>query len=99
MDIEFKNIKELYERLEPALNTKVIELNRNNINYIKKEDIWNYLKNTKWINSKNLLLHEMVDDILSCDNILLEDYVKGNMAKNEVKPNLDSEVDYEKENE
>jgi hypothetical protein len=99
MDIEFESIKDLYERLKPALNTKEKELQRNNIKYIKQEDIWNYLKIEKWKNAKNLLLHEMVDDILNCDNTLLEDYVQGIIAKNEVKPKLDSEVDYEKEDE
>ncbi len=99
MNIEFESIKDLYERLKPALNTKEKELQRNNIKYIKQEDIWNYLKIEKWKNAKNLLLHEMVDDILNCDNTLLEDYVQGIIAKNEVKPKLDSEVDYEKEDE
>ena len=37
-------IKELYERLKPALTTKVTELKRNDLDYIKIEDIWNYLK-------------------------------------------------------
>ena len=40
MDIEFNNVKELYERLKPALTTKVTELKRNDLDYIKIEDIW-----------------------------------------------------------
>ena len=99
MDIEFNSIKELYDRLEPALDTKYNELIRNKISYIKKEDIWNYLKFNKWSHAKDLLLHEMVDDILNCDNALLDDYVKRNMVECNVKPNLDSEVDYEEKNE
>lgn len=99
MDIEFSSIKELYDRLEPALDTKYNELKRNKINYIKKEDIWNYLKLNKWSHAKDLLLHEMVDDILNCDNALLDDYVKRNMTFMGVKANLDSEVDYEEEDE
>jgi hypothetical protein len=35
MDIEFNNIKELYDRLTPALNAKVTELKRNAINWGK----------------------------------------------------------------
>lgn len=99
MDIEFNSIKELYERLEPALNAKVLELKRQHIHYVKKEDIWNYLKIKKWTDAKNLLLHEMVDDILNCDIVFLEDYVKENMSHIVVEPKLDSEVDYEKKDE
>ena len=92
MDIEFNSIKELYKRLEPGLNSKVMELNRLEIYYVKKEDIWNYLKETKWKKANNLLLHEMVDDILNCDNTLLENYVKEKMVNVDVQPNLDGEV-------
>ena len=99
MDIEFNSLKELYDRLQPAIDTKYHELIRNKIGYIKKEDIWNYLKINKWSQAKDLLLHEMVDDILNCDNALLEDYVKQNMKDRDIKLDLDSEVDYEKENE
>lgn len=91
MDIEFSSVKELYERLTPALKTKEQELKRNNINYIKKEDIWNYLKITKWKGANNLLLHQMVDDILNVDYVLLKNYVEDNMRDNIVKPDLQSE--------
>ena len=89
MDIEFNNIKELYERLLPALNTKVIELKRNDLDYIKKEDIWNYLKDKKWSKANNLLLYEMVDDILNLDNFEIDEYVKGEIRKKVIKPNLE----------
>ena len=65
MDYEFKSILELYERLKPALNAKVAELKRHDINYIKIEDIWNYLRISKWSKANNLLLYQMVDDILN----------------------------------
>lgn len=91
MDIEFSSVKELYDRLTPALKTKEQELKRNNINYIKKEDIWNYLKITKWKGAKNLLLHQMVDDILNVDYVLLKNYVEDNIRANIVNPDLQSE--------
>ena len=47
MDIEFNDIKELYQRLTPALNAKVTELKRNDLDYIKVEDVWNYLRINK----------------------------------------------------
>ena len=90
MDIEFSSVKELYDRLTPALKTKEQELKRNNINYIKKEDIWNYLKITKWKGAKNLLLHQMVDDILNVDYVLLKNYVEDNIRANIVNPDLQS---------
>ncbi len=90
MDIEFSDIKELYQRLTPALNTKVTELKRNDLDYIKVEDIWNYLKITKWKSANNLLLYQMVDDILNLDNDEIDEYVKGEIRKKVVKPNLEN---------
>ena len=90
MDIEFNSIKELYERLVPALNAKVTELKRNDLDYIKQDDIWNYLKDSKWKNANNLLLYQMVDDILNLNNNEIDEYVKSEIRKKVVKPNLDS---------
>ena len=102
MDIEFNNIKELYDRVTPALNTKVVELNRNELDYIKKDDIWNYLKIKKWSSANNLLLYQMVDDILNLDNNEIDEYVKEEIRKKVIKPNLDNmewDDDYGKEEE
>ncbi len=90
MDIEFNSIKELYERLKPALNTKLTELKRNDLDYIKIEDIWNYLKITKWEKSSNLLLYQMVDDIFNLDNSDIDEYVKEQIRKKVIKPNLEN---------
>ena len=100
MDIEFNNVKELYERLKPALNTKLTELKRNDLDYIKIEDIWNYLKDSKWSMANNLLLYQMVDDILNLDNNEIDEYVKGEIRKKVIKPNLENmkwDDDYDKE--
>ena len=90
MDIEFNNVKELYERLKPALSTKVTELKRNDLDYIKVEDVWNYLKETKWMSANNLLLYQMVDDILNLDNNEIDEYVKEQIRKKVIKPNLEN---------
>lgn len=82
-DVAFSSIEELYKRLKPALMTKSDELKRNGIDYITSEDIWNYLKEYVWINSRNLRLFRMVDDILNADNEKIEDYVKNKMASKE----------------
>ncbi len=84
MDIKFVSLNELYERLSPALNSKVNEFARKKYSYIKKEDIWNYLKDNKWLNSNALSLAEMVDDILNCSNLEVDKYVK-NQLKNQVR--------------
>jgi hypothetical protein len=47
MDIEFNSLVELYERVKPAILTKQRELQRLGYNYIKVEDIWNFLKEKK----------------------------------------------------
>ena len=88
MDIEFKSDKDLYERLIPALDAKVNELKRRDLDYIKREDIWNYLKISKWENADNLLLYQMVDDILKLDNSEIDEYVKAKIRKKVIKPNL-----------
>lgn len=90
MDIEFNSIKELYERLLPALNTKIAELKRYDLDYIKKEDIWNYLKVNKWEKATDLKLYQMVDDILNLDNDKIDNYVKEEIRKKVIKPNLEN---------
>lgn len=76
MDMEFSSVEELYERLKPALKTKLTELKEFGYGYLKIEDIWNYLKEKKWKNDHNLALNEMVSDILNADNDLIDDYFK-----------------------
>ena len=63
-DLNFRNLDELYNRIKPALYSKVEEIKRNNISYIKEEDIWNYLSINKWKNSESLTLNDMVTDIM-----------------------------------
>lgn len=76
MNIEFSSLEELYRRIKPALHTKKEEMRRAGYIYIKEEDIWNYLKEIKWINSKNLSLYQMVSDVLNVQNELIDRYLK-----------------------
>ena len=76
MDIEFGSLEELYKRLKPALKTKTEEMHRKGFDYIKEEDVWNYLKEVKWKTSRNLNLYQMVSDVLNIDNILIDSYLK-----------------------
>jgi hypothetical protein len=75
-EIKFKSITDLYRRLLPALNTKKNNINRAYKSNIMELDIWNYLKNNIWIDSKNLSLNDMVDDILHIDNEEVYNYYK-----------------------
>lgn len=68
MDLKFNNVQELYELLLPALETKEIQLRRNDYFGLSKKDIFNYLKDKKWKDSINLKLYQMVNDILELDN-------------------------------
>lgn len=92
MDIEFKNVTELYNRVYPALKSKVRELHKNKITYIKEPDIWNCLINLRWKMQRGLELSEIVDDILNIDNKILDDYVKGEIKKIKKEANLDVEI-------
>lgn len=61
--MEFKSEEELKNRVMPALNMKKEMLAQEGI-YISTNEIWHYLKINKWMNSKNLTLNEIVNDIL-----------------------------------
>ena len=75
MDFGLNNSLDLYKRLLPAINSKINELSKYEIFYVKREDIWNYLKQEKW-KDDNISLAEMVDDILNTDNEKFVKYVK-----------------------
>ena len=83
MNTEFTTLEQLYERLKPALRTKMREMRSLGYTYIREEDIWNYLKEIKWINSKNLLLFEMVRDVLNVDNGTIDSYVRQKLNSRE----------------
>ncbi len=75
-DIRFKNLEDLYRRLLPALKSKVKELHRKGLKYIQEETLWNYLKEYKWINSLDLDLASMVNDIFEVKTEELEAYAR-----------------------
>ena len=89
MDLEFNSLAELYNRLRPALNAKMSELEANGYGYLKPEDIWNYLKEKKWKSSRDLMLSDMVSDILNSDNALIDAYFKEKINEKNRKVYLD----------
>lgn len=77
--IEFKSAKELYDRVLPALYSKVKEVRNLGFKYVTEKDIWNYLVNSTWKTKRNLQLHDLISDILYADNYKLNDYVMDKM--------------------
>ncbi len=80
-EIKFKNVAELYQRLLPALKSKVREIHKKGFTFIHEEDIWNYLKTYKWTSSRSLDLGEMVNDIFCLEIKELDFYVKDELKK------------------
>lgn len=81
MDIVFDSELDLYNRIKPALSSKNSELRRTGIAYSSNEDIWNYLKEKKWVYSKDLSIYQITSDIFNIDNSCFDDYLKNKMGK------------------
>ncbi len=92
-DFGISDKKELYKRLTPALNCKRRELEKYKVNYVKKEDIWNYLLKTKWKSVTGLDLSQMVDDILNLDNKSLIDFVNNKLSSNNFENLVENEIE------
>lgn len=75
LELEFNSKEELFERIKPALNAKVYELHRLGYCNVTNEILWNYLIQYKWIQSKNLMLYDIIDDIMHVDKKLLSEYI------------------------
>ena len=75
MDYEFKSLRELYDRIKPALTSKCGEFKKLGYANIKEADIWNYLTSKKWISSHNLGLSEMVSDIFDLSGEDINNYL------------------------
>lgn len=85
--IEFKSIKELYNRVKPALYSKVKELRNLGYKNIHEEDIWNYLVETNWKKKHDLQLCDLISDILFANNIEINNYVTSKIQSVSTKNN------------
>ena len=63
MNAEFSSIKELKNRMMPALNIRVKQLRSDNI-YLTENDLWDYFVKI-WKNCHDLTLADLVDDVLN----------------------------------
>ena len=79
--IEFKSAKELYNRVLPALYSKVKELRGLGYKNIHEEDIWNYLVESNWKKKHDLQLCDLISDILFANNIEINNYVTNRMQR------------------
>ena len=75
-EIKFKSLKELYNRILPALRSKTKELNKKGFKYIHEEDIWNFLKTYRWTVARNLDLGSMVNDVFNLNEEELDKFVR-----------------------
>ena len=73
-EINFNNVEELYQRVIPALNSKIYELKRYGIKSISSKDLFDFLAHIKWSKKDNLTLFDMVDDILNTSNEEIDNY-------------------------
>lgn len=75
MEYEFKTLRELYNRIMPALTSKCSEFKKIGYRNIKESDIWNYLTSKKWQSSNELTLSEMVNDIFELNGEEINNYL------------------------
>ena len=81
MNMGFKTLGDLFKKLKPALYSKVVELRRCGLQYIKEEDIFNYLIENDWKDNDNMSISELTNDILYVDNDLISSYVLNKLEK------------------
>lgn len=84
--------EELFNKLSGAFNVK-LRLIKKDYDYIKKVDIWNYLKINKWCKDKNLTISEMVNDIIEIDVKKVDLFLKEHLKKEERKLITGDETD------
>lgn len=63
MDLEFKSIEELKNRVMPALRIRVRELRKDKYD-VDEDSLWEYFVRI-WQDKKNLTLSDLVDDVLN----------------------------------
>lgn len=84
---KFYSIEDLYKKVLPALQAKVSELKRENINFVDTIDIWNYCIENIWRKKEDIRIYELVSDILNVDGYALEVYGRKSIInyKNKIK--------------
>ena len=71
----FGTLIDLYNRVLPALKSKVKELKQNHITFVTEKDVWDCLRRTKWNGESDLTLYDIVNDILFVDEKEVVNYL------------------------
>lgn len=71
----FGTLKDLYERVLPALKSKVKELENNHISFVTEKDVWDCLRKNKWNGETDLTLYDIVNDILFIEEKEILDFM------------------------
>ena len=74
--LNFPNVTAIYNRLLPAIRTKLDDLKKNNLTTGSEIDIWDYCLKNIWLKKDNLNIYDMVNDILFIDEIKFQEYLK-----------------------
>ena len=93
MDYDFTSLKELYERVTPALHAKEVELHRLGYSNVKSFDIWNYLIEMKWKKGNGLMLSDIVSDIMNCDCKEINNHLNGKIERSRRTQVVDESID------
>ena len=75
---KFRDLKDLYNTVLPALKAREQELHREKFVMISRDSIWNYLLEKKWIMEDDLDLSSIIDDIMNVDGYKISTYIKRN---------------------
>ncbi len=67
--------QELYQKILPALKTKISNLKEFGYEYITEEDVLKYLIENVWEEDKEMAIDEIIADILNTPNYLIKDYL------------------------
>ncbi|MBE6152886.1 MAG: hypothetical protein E7166_01475 [Firmicutes bacterium] len=75
---KFRDLKDLYNTVLPALKAREQELHREKFMMISKDSVWNYLLEQKWIMEDDLDLASIIDDIMNADGYKISKYIDKN---------------------
>ena len=81
MNGEINSLQDLYRLLLPALRTKKKEMHDLKHLYIKEEDIWEYMRQSVWMDAVDLTLSDMVDNILNTENDDIASFMASRMLE------------------
>lgn len=83
-EYNIKNLNELYNRIRPALYSKVQELYKLGYKIVNEKDIWDYLLNKEWKKRNDIDLTDIVNDILYLNNYEIYEHVLNKIKGNKM---------------